>query len=187
MTVTMMFITFNPSITAFGQQKNRTIEIYKWRNEPLKILSVKVADKEVISKESFVSNDDDWFSGLTVEVENISNKKIANIQIAIDFPDEPGLKGNPARDNIAYGTKELSEPNFTQPPLNPGEKAVLKIENYQSLRNFLDKVGYSNNLRELRLTIDSVLFTDNTKWIGGQILIPDPDNPNIWRPEKKGK
>lgn len=181
-----MFVSFIFSNLIFGQQKDRTIEIYKWRNEPIK-MSVKVTGKEIKSKEKFVRNDDDWLSSLTVEVENISNQKIANIKIALDFPDEPGLKGNPARDYIAYGTSELSELNFSQPPLNPGEKAVLKIEDYLSLRDFLDKVGHSKNLKEFRLSIDSVLFTDDTKWIGGQIFRRDPDNPKIWRPEKERK
>ncbi len=186
-TITSIFISFSFLITAFGQQKDRTIQIHKWRNEPIKILSVKVDNKEIESNEKFVSDNNDWFSGLTVEIENTSNKKIANIQIAIDFPTETGLKGSPARDYIAYGTSELSEPNASQPPLKPGEKAVLKIENYRSLREFLDNVGHSKDLKELRLSIDSVLFTDDTKWVAGQIFIRDPDNPSIWRPEKRQK
>ncbi len=187
LTTILMLVSFVFSITVFGQQKDRTIQIYKWRNEPIKILSVKVTDKEIKSSEKFVSDNDNWFSGLTVEIENTSNKKIANVQIAIDFPKETGLKGSPARDYIAYGTSELSEPNFSQPPLNHGEKAVLKIGDYQSLRDFLDKVGHSKDLKELRLSIDSVLFTDDTKWIGGQMFTRDPDNPSIWLPEKKLK
>jgi hypothetical protein len=184
--ITAIFISFCLSITVFGQQKDRTIEIYKWRNEPIKLLSVKIGDKEIVSKEKFVNNRDDWFAELTVEIENTSDKTIANIQIALGFPDEPGLKGNPARDYIAYGTREVSEPNLSEPPLKPGEKAVLKIKDYESLRDFLDRVGHSKDLGgELRIDIASVLFTDDTMWAAGQILRRDPDNPKIWRPEKK--
>jgi len=47
--ITAIFISFSLFITVFGQQKNRTIEIYKWRNEPIKILSVKIDDKAIVS------------------------------------------------------------------------------------------------------------------------------------------
>lgn len=183
--ITIMFINFSLFVMAFGQEKDRTIEIHHWRNEPIKILSVKIDGKEIKSNEKFVGNSNDWFRGLVVEIENTSNQKIANIQIALDFPDEPGLKGSPARDYIAYGTSKLSEPNLSQPPLNPREKAVIKIENYQSLRDFLDNVGHSKSFKEFRLSIDSVLFTDDTKWGYGQIFRRDPDNPSIWLPEEK--
>ena len=179
-------IIFILLITVLGQEKERAIEIYKWRNEPIKLLSVKVDGKEIVSKEKFVNKRDDWFSGLTVEVENTSDKTIANIRIALGFPNEPVLKGNPARDYIAYGTRELSEPNLSEPPLKPGEKAVLKIKDYESLRDFLDRVGHSKDIGgELRIDIESVLFTDDTMWSAGQILRRDPDDPKIWRPEKK--
>ena len=185
--VLTILISFNFLFTVSAQQKDRSIQIYKWRNEPIKILSVKIDDRKVKSKETFVDNDDDWLSGLNVEVENISNKVIVNIQIAIDFPEEPGLKGSPARDYLFYGTSNLSEPNPSQLPLNPRETVTLRVKNYQSLREFLDNVGHSKNLKELRLSIDSILFDDDTKWSAGMVFIRDPDNPDIWLPENKQK
>jgi hypothetical protein len=185
--ITVIFINFSLFIMVLGQEKNRSIQIYKWRNEPIKILSVKIKSKEIRTDQKFVDNNDDWFGGLTVEIENTSNQTIVNVQMALDFPDEAGLKGSPARDYIAYGTSDPSEPNASQPPLNPGEKAILKIQDYQSLRDFLDKVGHNKDLKEFRLSIDSVLFTDDTKWAAGQIFMRDPNNPEIWLPEKKQK
>lgn len=181
---TLICINFTLLITLFGQEKDRTVKIYKWQNEPIKILSIKIKNKEIKTDEKFTNYDDDWFSGLTVEVENTSNQTIVNIQIALDFAREAEMTKSPARDLLWYGSSDLSVVNKSQPPLKRGEKAKLKIENYQEMRNFLDKAGHSKSLKEFRISLGEILFADGTKWYAGKIFKRDPNNHNRWLPEK---
>lgn len=179
--VTVVFISiFTAPITISAQVRERAVNLYKWRNEPIKILAIKIKNKQIKANEKFLDDDDDWFSSLTVEVENVSNQTIANIQIAIDFPREPGLTRSPVRDILWYGSADLLRINPSQPPLRPGERTAIGLRGYIDLRKHLEKVGYSRNLKEFRLSIDSVLFPNGTMWSKGQIMVPDPNNPDRW-------
>jgi hypothetical protein len=79
---------FSPVFTQ-AQSDERVVNLYQWRNEPLKIHSIKVKGKEIKPNEKFADEDDDWFRDLVVEVENISDKTIVYMAINLSFPKTP--------------------------------------------------------------------------------------------------
>lgn len=172
-----------------AQSNERTVNLYHWRNEPLKILSIKTKGKEIKPNEKFIDESDDWFRDLTVEVENISDKTIIHVDISLKFPVTSEIKNSPAGDSIQYGSYQWLKTgkkviNQSQPPLKPGDKVTIKLTDYHDVRRLLDFVGYSKSLEEFRIDINSALFDDDSRWTGGIIMVRDPSNPRRWvRPE----
>ena len=168
-----------------AQSNERVINLYQWRNEPLKIHSIKVGEKEIKPDEKFVDEDDDWFRDLAVKVENISDKTIVYIKIMLGFPKSPEITKPPAGDFIQYGSYKWLHTgekfiNQSQPPLKPGERATVRLTDYQGVRSLLDFVGYNKSLKEFRIDINSALFDDDTRWVSGIIMIRDPNESKRW-------
>jgi hypothetical protein len=157
---------FSPVFTQ-AQSDERVVNLYQWRNEPLKIHSIKVKGKEIKPNEKFADEDDDWFRDLVVEVENISDKTIVYMAINLSFPKTPEITKPPASENIWYGSYQWLRTgekviNRSQPPIKPGERAIIELTDYQGTRSLLDFVGYDKSLKEFRIDINSALFDDDT-------------------------
>lgn len=173
-----------------AQSNERVINLYHWRNEPLKIHSIKVKDKEIKPGEKFVDEEDDWFRDLAVEVENISDKTIVHLDLVLSFPKTLEITKPPAVDSIWYGSYQWQFTgekviNLSQPPIKPGEKATVKLIDYQATRNLLDFVGYNKSLKEFRIGINSAFFDDDTRWVSGIIMIRDPSESKRWIRQSK--
>jgi hypothetical protein len=182
---TILFGGLLAPVFIHAQSNERTVNLYHWRNEPLKILSIKVKDKEIKPNEKFVDEDDDWFRDLAVEVENVSDKTIVYIDIHLAFPDTPEITNHPAGADIWYGSHQWFRTgkkvvNRALPPIKPGEKATVKLTDYQGVRRLLNAVGYGKSLKEFRIDISSALFDNDILWESGQIMVRDANNKERW-------
>ncbi|MFN2510189.1 MAG: hypothetical protein ABR568_01950 [Pyrinomonadaceae bacterium] len=81
-------IVFLPAI-GFAQGQVRVIDKISWRTEPIKILNLRTKNKAVELGKKF-SEEDDWLKGLTVTVENVSEKHISRIELDLSFPRPQG-------------------------------------------------------------------------------------------------
>jgi hypothetical protein len=61
------------------------IDKIPWRTEPIKVLKLKTKNKNVELGKRF-SEEDNWLIGLTVTVQNVSDKAIARIELTLAFP-----------------------------------------------------------------------------------------------------
>jgi hypothetical protein len=84
----MCLIVILPSI-AFAQGQDRLIDKMSWPKEPIKILKLRTKGKAIELGKKF-AEEDDWLKGLTVTVENVSDKAIARIEINLAFPQQKG-------------------------------------------------------------------------------------------------
>jgi hypothetical protein len=172
------------------QKQDRVLKKKDWSNEPIAITKVKVKGKPITLGETH-SGDDDWFRGLSVDIKNISKKTIVFVDLAITFPPTEGSKGeHAASDHLLYGNyPPLPGESFTlhpdQPSLLPGDEATLLLTDYEGTREFLNKVGKPQSIKEIEISILDVIFEDGTKFSGGQIWKRDPNNPTIWIPEAR--
>lgn len=177
-----------PVTTTTQQDKERMVKKKSWRNEPLEISKLKIRGKLTDLNKKFVE-EDDWLRGFSVEVKNTSSKTITYIELDLEFPALSGSTGErPSLDHLLYGEYpappgEATTPHSDQPPLLPGETANLTFMDYDGLREFLNQTGKPASIKQLDIGISTVIFSDGTKWEGGQIFHRDPDNPNRWRPE----
>src|SRR4028119_946796 len=99
--IASLIICISSSTFLFAQSSERTIKLYKWRNEPLEITKLKASGKEVSFNQPFTAEGEDWFRDLTVMVKNISNQVIHSIDIGLYFYTKEA--GNiPSRDHLLY-------------------------------------------------------------------------------------
>jgi hypothetical protein len=161
------------------RQQDRVLKEKEWSNEPIVITKVKVKGKPIALGEN-QSGDDDWFRGLTVDVKNISKKTIVFVDLAITFPPTEGSPGErAASDHLLYGNYpplpgETLTPHPDQPSLLPGDNATLLLADYEGTREFLNKVGKPQSIKEIEISIADVIFDDGTKFSGGQMWKRDP-------------
>lgn len=166
-------------ITVLGQQKDRIIKHTVWKGEPVEIKKIKVKNKVIKLKETFVENDD-WLKEFAIEIENTSDQTILSLELQLSFSkDENGMPKAPATEILRYG---VISPNVksSEPPLQPGERIVLTLDNYDSLRALLDYAGHSKSIGEVTVRMGRVIFADGTMWYKGSLFKRDPNNPNRW-------
>ncbi|HEX8144327.1 MAG TPA: hypothetical protein VF553_17130 [Pyrinomonadaceae bacterium] len=172
-------------VSAFAQQKDRVLRRIERRDEPLKILKLKVKGKQVNFNQSFIT-DDDWFRDLTVNVENVSDKTIMFIDLRLTFP-PTGRAVRASSDHLLYGhypppPGETGTPHPDQPPLKPGDTATLVLPDYEGTREFLNKTGHAQSIKEIQIGLEELVFTDGIKWRAGMLMQRDPNDPNSWIP-----
>jgi hypothetical protein len=173
------------SALASAQQKERVLKKLERRDEPLKVLKLKIKGQQVNFNQSFIT-DDDWFRELTVKVENASKDTIVFIDLRLTFP-PTGTAQRPSSDHLIYGhypppPGETGTPHPDQPPLQPGDTATLVLTDYEGTRDFLDKTGHAKSIKEIQLSIDEVIFANGLKWHAGGLMKRDPEDPNSWIP-----
>lgn len=172
-----------------GASEERSIEKTEWPGEPIKIEEVKVKGRPVGLGAKF-TEEDDWLSGLTIKVKNISDRPVVFLDVALVFP-RPDAREPAASDHLLYGRYPLAPgqaapeaPAVGQPPLQPGATAELALTDYEGTRRFLDQTNYPAAVTRLEIEISDVYFDQNTKWSGGQIFRRDPRNPDGWIGER---
>ncbi len=166
--------------TAFSQSQQRVVDKLSWQSEPVKIQKIKANGINVETGKRFRA-EKDWLNGLTVSVQNISNKAIARIEINLNFP----RPANAAPDASTYVVPMVygldpADSNFSsQLSLLPGATAEVKLPqaNLPIIKEDLATLHYPEDVTHVRLTLSSVTFIDGSMWAGDEILYPDPANP----------
>lgn len=156
-------------------------------NEPVKIIKFELKGITRGFGQTF-NNDDDWLRGMVVNVKNVSNKPIVYLEISLDFPrpqNQSADKELPFRSSLQYGYYAVLSsplPADAPPPLMPNEKAELKLTDaeYDSLKATLGHLNYPIRLKEIELTISTVIFSDDTGWRLGTPTRRDPNKPDRW-------
>jgi hypothetical protein len=178
--VLLAFLMFR--VTGFAQGVERMIDKVSWRNEPIQMVKLKTKNKSIALGRKF-SEDDDWLRGLTVTVQNVSNKAIARIDIQLSFP-RPAGGTSPETAIYIIGMGYGKDPvnvaaNEVLKVVLPGETVDVKLleVNVPSIKEDLEKLGYEQPIKHAQVMIRSVIFVDGSEWAGDYILYPNPNNP----------
>lgn len=127
--------------------------------------------------------------GLTVNVENKSNKNINYVSVLIVYSrveNDEASNEAPLGDSIPYGVspfRKSSAPAQVH-PIPPGGSIDLALteraydENVVASKN----LKYKKSVRRIELSVEEVGFEDGTAWSKGQYWKPDPDKPGQWLP-----
>ncbi|HEX8289565.1 MAG TPA: hypothetical protein VF556_16395 [Pyrinomonadaceae bacterium] len=173
-----------PTSILAQQTQDRIIKYNSWRNEPVKITSVKVNSSLVEFGEIFQA-EDDWLRGLTFSVINTSDREICHIDLALDFP--RATSNEPmTRERLLWNCKTEAESSAKSSkkakPLKPGEslEIVLSNEFYPKTQEYLRRTNNPTSINLLEVSVDEVSFVGdkNSLWISGQMMRRDPGNPN---------
>jgi hypothetical protein len=157
-----------------SQEKERSVEKLWRKLAPLKIRTVKTKKGEVLLGKKFVDNDD-WFQGLSVVLENISGKTITYIEAGFLFPRQVGDAGKapPLYKSLRYGLhpddSEASAINNQPLALKHGEKIAVTLfdPDYLEIMDDLTQLEYAYSIKTVKFNIQEVYFEDGTSWVAG--------------------
>lgn len=173
-----LFTDRHPAVTAH----RGTVPVNPVSDAPIRVSYVKVkTDDHRISQSSV--RKDEVPDRLALQVENISGKEIAYLDIRLMFPDSK-LRGKQTSLPLRYGHIPVGN---VQPEssasIRPGTKVNLPLpqDAYQGVKRLLlEQKRSSLDVNEVAATIGVVIFTDRTAWSRGLLHHPDPSNPLRW-------
>ncbi|HVG19638.1 MAG TPA: hypothetical protein VNI02_11350 [Blastocatellia bacterium] len=167
--------------TGFSQGQERIVDKISWRTEPIEVRELKTKGRPFRLAKKFLGKDD-WLKGLTVTVENTSDKPISRIELELSFPRPKGSSEElPVYlVSMVYG-QEPSPDAEAQKQLLPGESVDVKLleANLPFIKIALESLGYPEKITHAQIMVGSVTFDDRTTWDGDKILYPDPLNPKM--------
>jgi hypothetical protein len=189
--VLILLIT-NASVPVSGLTQPQERTVTKFRNGkllmPLEIRRIKTKKRDAKMGEP-ISDDDDWFDGLTLSIENTSGKTITYLGGGFLFhrPKE-GRVVKPSRyEQFMYGLHPEAPDIVRQTtlPLNlkPGEifDITLPGSNYASIKQRLKELGYPDSIKEIKFNVEEIYYDDGTAWIVGSNYERDPENPEKYK------
>jgi hypothetical protein len=153
-------------------QKLKSLTIAGNHKSPVKIKSVRAKGKELKSNELIV-DDDDWLSGLGMDLTNGSGKTITFYEIQMFFANEtdrrqPGVAWTISYgDNPFYYASDKEMPARSVKAIRPGD--FIKVEMGEAergeMQRFMKSVdGKFGNVLEIRVNL--LGFSDGTAWTG---------------------
>jgi hypothetical protein len=165
--------------------QKRVVKRVSRPNEPVQIISLKARGKAIEFGKPF-PGENDWPGGLSFVIKNTSARSISWVRVALIFRKEPN--GVRLGDFVSYGIGRWDEDKMRGggPPLKPGETAelVYPLDQYQSLRELLNDMGFPQSIAQLEVSAGEVIFEDQPElmWIEG--TMSEFHSPNGWRPVK---
>jgi hypothetical protein len=157
--------------------KERVVEKVWRRPTPFKIANIKTKKGEFLLGQKFV-DEDDWFNGLSVVLQNVSGKTVIYIGAGFLFPGESreGGKPLPLYKSLTYGHHPVAPGQAlmnTQPiALRPGERFQIALTNvdYEEIKTNLKRLEYPQSIKSIKFYLMEVYFSDGTGWAGGTWL-----------------
>ena len=178
-------LLFSATMVTGVPPRPRTIKKLSRPHEPVTIIAVKIKGKAVEFGKAFPGRND-WLGGLTIIIKNTSAKRVSWARVALIFSKkEPGGE---LHDFVTYGIGrwDIDKIRGGGPPLKPGDTAEVSYspEQYQSIREILDGMGYPPSIAQIAVSVDQVIFEDQPElmWIEG--TMNEFHSPTGWRPVK---
>ena len=150
-------------------------------NPQIRVTKIRIGEQLRQFDEEF-DESDDWLSKMSLEIENISKKPIAYLQLNLNFP-ETRSSGNMMSYPVDFGLRPGSRFISSNKPLNflPGEKLSFTLEEkYQRLLRFVETRHPMNEIKQLQVEIGFIIFNDRTAWAAGEFLRQDINNPDYY-------
>jgi hypothetical protein len=154
-----------------AQTKIRTVQDAKgFANQPLKVVSKSLGEHKFIEEK--VEGGPNWLLDLSIEVKNVSDKKINYAYCLLLVEKQADMPAS-------YALPLIYE-NHAQ-PIAPGGVATLKVLDSQLVQamKYVAKYG-GTDVDKIVLTIQRVHFDDDTRWITGKDMKRDPLDKNSW-------
>lgn len=168
------------SSRVFGNADPQNKKIVKNRSSvdvPIEIVATKVKDRSIEFRQEFDA-DANWLRDLTFKIKNKSTKPITWIGINITFP-ETRATGSLMLHQLFIGQRsDMLSTLTSNPPLDlkPGEEKEISLEpEFDLIRRLIKLRGRVEDINNVDLTIDEVMFADDTLYSGSNLWRRNPD------------
>jgi hypothetical protein len=164
--------------------QTRTVNKRSRPDEPVQIIALKVKGKAIGFGKAFAGRNN-WPGDLKFVIKNTSTKSVSWARVALSFR-RGKAGGSTLSDLVTYGIGrwDVDKIRGGGPPLKPGETAEVSysLDQYQSIRETLDGLGYPQSIAQIEVSVDQVIFEDQPElmWIEGKMN--EFHSPTGWRP-----
>ena len=165
-----------------GSQNKKRVEKHKtYLKLPIDVSEAKIRDRPITLGEQF-DGDADWLKGLKIKITNKSEMPITWIGLNLVFP-ETRLTGPAMLDQLFIG--QCPDMKTKNPPLDlkPGEEIEVSLEShFDSIKRLIESRGRLEDVNDVDISVDEVMFADGTLYSGDVIWMPNPDtsSPHKW-------
>lgn len=169
-----------------------TLSTYRWpvyvKQPPIEIVEMKLDQQKISSNVSFATSDD-WLQRLSVTVRNVSQKKVKLIRLSIEF--QRDARGNSILPNINITGGQMF--HFSPQFASSGEDLTLlpaKTTDLKASQEGCSGLPADNKwmadpaAKRATVSVEMVLFDDDTGWINGNPVVRDKHNLSRWVREK---
>ncbi|MDQ1614020.1 MAG: hypothetical protein QOG00_3951 [Pyrinomonadaceae bacterium] len=183
--ITILFLTMLSPTSGIAQDakgritngKERIVEKVWRRPTPFKVKNIKTKKGTFLMGQKLV-DEDDWFNGLSVVLENVSGKTVIYIGAGFLFPGDSGEVGKslPLYKSLSYGhhpnAPEGTVSNAQPLALQPGGTFTVTLSSidYDEVMTNLKRLKYPQNVMAIKFNLLEVYFSDGTGWAGGTWL-----------------
>jgi hypothetical protein len=189
------------SSTILAQQTERTIKKQVLPDEPIEIIEIqhnqeqaevlgqpKATNPKFSDLVKLRNTGKDWYKQLSFKVKNISSKSIVFLSLELQVP-KLGTMETPVTVPLIFGESPTGQVNSasTSTSRKIAPNATFKLRLTNSMQVFLtDFLATHNvdNVDEINIFIDMVVFDDGAGWKSGNLIKQDPTNPLRWRVKK---
>lgn len=146
---------------------------------PLEITNLKVNGASIDFNQPFQA-DDEWLKNLTFDVKNVSGKAITHFQIGVLLHNPDNNQRAVAK--MVWHGRDTGLPNV-QPTVRVANGEVIHAtydeRRYEGLKGIRERISLSK-ITSAELSLDMVVFEDDTSWRLGNLYRRDPANPMQW-------
>lgn len=168
-----------------GDDGRRQFTVQYGFGSPLKFLGVTRGEQKIAFDERFPA-EGDWITGSAIRMRNESGKTIKSVVLSVSFP-ETLDSGSMMGSSLRYGPHPITQvENAKQPRIAPGQsfEIVLDEERPGGTMRFLATRQDIKSISRVVFDLSYIDFDDGTRWSGGQLSKPDPQDPKRWIPVK---
>jgi hypothetical protein len=123
----------------------------------------------------------DWLRGMTIGIDNTSNKTMTFVEVELVFRPRKGSADLPAAWSLRIGPDPFSTSTNTpaKPIASPGDRVTLTVSDsqYENIQLFLNQIGLSGQVNRIEIQVLKLGFADGTAW-NGRMYRRDPTNVN---------
>jgi hypothetical protein len=171
-----------------AQDTDKTLDITRYSNEPLKLVDLRVGEQDIKDKikgkarsESWsletvtFKERNGWFKHILIKMRNVSGRPIYGATAYLYF-------APPGSSKTVFSLSLLSSTLLKQGVAEPGDEITFTVSDqaWNLTADILDKYGVNPDLASVQFSIESIRFASDLQWMNGQLLRPDPNNPNKW-------
>jgi hypothetical protein len=157
-------------------------KLTNYRNEPLKITSMKAANRKVRFGEK-ITGEDDWLKSAELTIKNVSGKDIVFVEVDLNFP-ETKTSGDEMSFPLRFGSPPGLPTGSPAMILRIDDEATLGLQGkrYEELVRFVEHRHSISTIGKVVVDVQLVIFADGTAWSRGTFRRRDPNNPNSYIP-----
>jgi hypothetical protein len=186
----LLLYSIGHAVKSFAQDPWKVMDIERYPNEPLELISLKIGEQPVKDRVRIKSRRDGegldnvkfrdkkgWHKRTSATLRNVSGNQIIGLRAYLYF------RSPSATPNVVRVPLSLSR-GLRRDPLQPGGEIDVRVadELWGPILALLQQRGLDPDLASVTFSVESAMFSDELQWYRGDLLQPDPENPNRWKP-----